>query len=186
MASACHAKIALMRLRQLKLDFVPEQDRLLMRISTSDGQEVLLWLTRRCVKLIWPLMLKMVESSPRVQLSGATAEARAALLGLEHERAVQAADFSKPYEQSALARPLGEEPILVTRIQSRREENGSHVLTLLPARGQGVHLSLDENLLHSCCKLFQNAVAKADWDFKLEFPQPPIEVAESEGARTLN
>jgi hypothetical protein len=175
-----------MRLRQLKLDFVPEQDRLLMRIATSEGQEVLLWLTRRCVRLIWPMMIKMVESNPRVQLPGASAEARAALLGLEHERAMRAADFSKPYEERSLARPLGEEPMLVTRVQSRREENGAHVLTLLPGSGQGIHLTLDEGLLHSCCRLLQNAVAKADWGFKLEFPAGPLETAKAEGARTLN
>lgn len=174
-----------MQLRQIKLDFVSEQDRLLMRISTSDNAEVLLWLTRRCVKLIWPMLLKMTEASPRVQLSGTTPEARAALLGMEHERAIQKADFTKPYEEGALARPLGEEPILVTRMQTRKEDNGQHVLTLLPTNGQGVHLRLDENLLHSCCRLFQNAVAKADWDFKLEFPQTPLEAVPQE-ARTLN
>jgi hypothetical protein len=175
-----------MQLRQLKIDFVPDQDRLLMRISTSDGKEVLLWITRRCVKLMWPMMLKMVETSLRIQRPGATQEARAALLGLEHERALQTADFSKPYQGAALARPLGEEPILVTRMQCRTDENGKQVLTLLPTEGQGIHLTLDESLLHSCCTLFQNAVAKADWDFKLEFPQAPMERDESEGARTLN
>jgi hypothetical protein len=178
--------MASMRLRQLKLDFVPEQDRLLMRVSTSESQEVLLWLTRRCVKLMWPMMLKMVESSPRVQLAGATAQARAALLDLEHQRAMQSADFSKPYETRSLAHPLGEEPLLVSRIQSRRDDGGAHVLTLLPIRGPGINLTLDESLLHSCCKLFQNAVAKSDWDMKLDFPCVPPEVARSEGARTLN
>jgi hypothetical protein len=175
-----------MQLRQIKLDFVPGQDRLLMRISTSDGAEVLLWLTRRCVKLMWPMLLKMTEASPRVQLSGTTPEARAALLGMEHARAIQSSDFSRPYEAAALARPLGEEPILVTRLQSRKEDSGQHVLTLLPTDGQGVHLRLDENLLHSCCRLLQNAVAKADWDFKLEFPQMPVEPLPGDGARTLN
>ena len=73
-----------MQLRQLKLDFVPDQDRLLLRISTSEAKEVLLWLTRRCVKMMWPLLIRMVESSPRVQLAATTPEARAALVGIEH------------------------------------------------------------------------------------------------------
>jgi hypothetical protein len=175
-----------MQLRQLKLDFVPEQDRLLLRISTSDGKEVLLWLTRRCVRMTWPLLLRMVESSPRVQLAATTPEARAAVLGMEHERAIRSADFSKPYREDALDHPLGSEPLLITKLQTRREESGGHILTLLPARGQGVHLTLDESLLHSFCRLLQNAVAKADWDFKLEFPAVGhVQPAES-GQPTLN
>ena len=72
-----------MQLHQIKIEFNAEHDRLLMSVSTSDGQEILLWLTRRCVKLLWPLLIKMVESQPRVQLQGATPEARAALVGME-------------------------------------------------------------------------------------------------------
>jgi hypothetical protein len=175
-----------MQLHQIRIDFDAENDRLLMCISTSDGKEVLLWLTRRCVKLMWPLFLKMVEASARVQLPGTTPEARAALLGLEHEKAMQQADFSRPYQEAARERPLGGEPILVARVHTRRDEAGNAVLTLLPASGQGVHLNLDDRLLHSCCKLLQNAVAKAEWDFKLEFPEAPLSSAESGGARTLN
>jgi hypothetical protein len=175
-----------MQLHQIKIDFNAEHDRLLMCISTNDGQEVLLWLTRRCVKLIWPMFLKMVESSARVQLQGNSPEARAALLGMEHEKAVQKADFSKPYEPSEKERPLGAAPLLVARIQTRRGEDGGNILTLLPLDGQGVHLTLDDRLLHSCCKLLQNAIAKADWDLKLEFPQPALAGTDPERPRTLN
>jgi len=44
------------------------------------------------------------------------------------------------------------------------------VLGLLPQQGQGIHLTLDNTLLHSLCKLLQNAVAKSDWDIVLELP----------------
>jgi hypothetical protein len=175
-----------MNLHQIKIDFNAEHDRLLMCVSTSDGQEVLMWLTRRCVKLLWPMFLKMVESNARVQLQGSSPEARAALVGIEHEKAVQKADFSKPYEPVAKQRPLGAEPLLIARVQTRREESGSSVLTLLPLQGQGINLTLDDRLLHSCCKLLQNAVGRADWDFKLELPQAGVSAADAERPRTLN
>ena len=41
-----------MRLHQLKLDFNPEQDRLLLRVSTDNQLEVRLWLTRRALRLL--------------------------------------------------------------------------------------------------------------------------------------
>ncbi len=169
-----------MQLRQISVDFDPAEDRLRMRIASSEGQEVALWLTRRCVKLMWPLLMKMVEASPRVQLHAADPQARAALVGFRHEQAMQQADFSKPYQEPR-ERPLGAAPILVARIHTGRDESGNHVLSLLPAEGQGINLSMDENLLHSCCRLLQNASAKAEWDFALEFP-----AAAPEGARVLN
>jgi hypothetical protein len=175
-----------MNLHQIKIDFNAEHDRLLMCISTSDRQEVLLWLTRRCVKLLWPLFIKMVEMNERVQLQGASADAKAALLGMEHEKAVQKADFSKPYEEAGRERPLGAEPLLVARMQTRRDASGANILTLLPLQGQGINLALDDRLLHSCCKLLQNAVARAEWDLKLEFPQPTLAMAETGQPRTLN
>ena len=74
-----------MRLHQLKIDFEAEQDRLLMLVSTSDQVEVRLWLTRRFVKLLWPLLVKLAEEvSPRIRTQ-VNPEARKALLGLEHE-----------------------------------------------------------------------------------------------------
>ena len=175
-----------MNLHQIKLEFIAEQDRMLLRISTSDAKEVLMWLTRRCVKLLWPLLMKMAQSSPRVQLQGSSAEARAALLGMEHEKAVRRADFSRPYEAAPRERPLGEQPILVARIETRKDERGNHVLTLLPARGQGVHVTLDEAVLHSFCRLLQNAVGRADWDLKLDFPDVAPRPEQPEGARTIN
>ena len=87
-----------MKLHQLKVDYDAEQDRLLMLVATSEGVELRLSLTRRFVKLLWPLLVKLAEeASPRIRTQ-ANPEARKALLGLEHEHAVSKADFSKPYD----------------------------------------------------------------------------------------
>lgn len=174
-----------MRLHQLKLEFNPEQDRLVLHVLTDDGAEILLWLTRRCVKLLWTALLRMLQSNASVQLQGATPEARDALMGLQHEKALQGANFAKPYEE-AKERPLGAAPILVGKIQTSRDSNQNNVLTLLPLNGQGVNLSLDEGLLHSFCKILQNAVARADWDLRLELPRSAMVMPAVEGARTIN
>jgi hypothetical protein len=175
-----------MRLHQLKLEFVAEQDRLLLRLSTDSGAEVLLWLTRRCVKRLWPVLLAMAQEKPEIKLQ-ANPEARKALLGFQHEKAVAQADFSKPYQDVPRERPLGTDPFVVTRIQPRRDPQGRHVLGLLPTEGQGVHVTLDDGLLHGFAKLLQNAVAKAEWDMELKLPDPVVATPLAEGGRpTLN
>jgi hypothetical protein len=173
-----------MKLHQLRLDYNAEQDRLLLRISTDDGKEVLLWLTRRCVKLMWPLLVEMAKSSPRISLQSSP-EARAALLGLEHERALQGADFSRPYEEVGRERPLGHAPLLVTRVQVGRDAEGKHVLTLAPASEQRVNVTLDDKLLHSFCRLLQKVVGDTDWNLTLDLPKASVADGER-AARTLN
>jgi hypothetical protein len=176
-----------MKLHQLKIDYNPEQDRLLMLISTIDNAEVRMWLTRRFVKLIWPLLVKLAEdASPRIRTQ-ANPEARKALLGLEHEHAVSKADFSKPYDAASLATPLGAAPILLARIQTGHDRAGQPVVALHPSDGQGVTLTFDSVLLHSVCRLLQAAVKKSDWDMELKLPgTEPQEEAGERAVRTLN
>ena len=175
-----------MRLHQLKIDYAAEQDRLLMMIAASEQVEVRMWLTRRFVKLLWPLLVKLAEeASPRIRTQP-NPEARKALLGIEHEQAVSKADFSKPYEEGARAMPLGAEPLLLARIQTGNDPNGQPVLAMHPAEGQGVTLTLDPVLLHSVCRLIQAAVKKSDWDMDLNLPgSAPEQVSEGE-RRTIN
>ncbi len=176
-----------MRLHQLKVDYDAEQDRLLMLVATNEAVELRLSLTRRFVKLLWPLLVKLAEeASPRIRTQ-ANPEARKALLGMEHEHAVSKADFSKPYDAAGSERPLGELPLLLARIQTGHDRNGQPVVALHPADGQGITLTFDSVLLHSLCRLLQSAVKKSDWDMELKLPgTEPQEGAAGERVRTLN
>lgn len=158
-----------MKIRQVKIEFNAEQDRLLARFATDEGAEMLLWLTRRCVRLLWPILIRMAETAPAIAVQAAP-EARKALLGMEHEKALAQADFATPYKEEAASHPLGTEPILVARMNHGRSPDGQNVLTLLPREGQGLNLGLDYKLLHGITKLIQEAVAKAEWDLPLVVP----------------
>jgi hypothetical protein len=175
-----------MRLHQLKVDYEAEQDRLVMLVATSEGVELRLALTRRFVKLLWPLLVKLAEeASPRIRTQ-ANPEARRALLGIEHEHAVSKADFSKPYDAGESSRPLGDAPLLLARIQTGHDRKGQPVVALHPSQGQGVTLSLDSVLLHSLCRLLQSAVKKSDWDMELKLPGTDAVAGGERPARTLN
>jgi hypothetical protein len=175
-----------MRLHQLKIDYDAESDRLLMQIATSEQSEVRLALTRRFVKLLWPLLVRLAEeASPKIRTQ-ANPEARKALLGLEHEQAVTKADFSKPYEGETLSKPLGEAPILLTRIQTGHDRDGQPVVALHPSQGQGITLTFDSVLLHSVCRLLQAAVKKSDWDMELKLPGAEAPPPPERQPRTLN
>lgn len=173
-----------MKLKQIKIEFSPIQDRLVMRIATDANTEMLLWLTRRCVKILWPALMALAAKAPDILLQSHP-EAKTALLGMRHEEAVKKGDFSKPYEEAALVRPLGQDPILVSRIQTKREDSGQFLLSLMPEQGQGVNVALDEALLHSLCKLIQSVVGTAQWDLELKLPGA-VPVPDDRAGVTLN
>lgn len=173
-----------MKLHQIKIEFDAEQDRLRLRVSTVSGEEALLWLTRRCVRRLWPLLVGGAEASPQVATRAADPQVKKALLEFQHERAISQGQFGKQYEDVPRTRPLGDAPLLVTKLQRRAGPQGRIILGLLPSRGQGIFLTLDEALLHGFIKLLQQAVQRAEWGFKLELPWNERSDSEA-GERTL-
>ena len=53
-------------LHQLNLTISTEEDRLLLRLSTSGRSEYRLWLTRRFVRALWDVLVKAAERQPGV------------------------------------------------------------------------------------------------------------------------
>ena len=49
-----------MNIHQLSVNYLQEQDRILLRINTSAGEELRLWLTRRLTLNLWPMLTKIV------------------------------------------------------------------------------------------------------------------------------
>jgi hypothetical protein len=166
-----------MMLHQIQVVFDAAEDRLLVRISTTDNQEFRAWMTRRFVKLIWPHLIRSIES--KVALKAPMPDARQAVMGFEHEKAVKETDFSKPFEnKQERAMPLGPAPFLVTQGNIGRDANNNHKISLNPAQGQGMEMAFDDRLMHSFCKLVQQAVAQAQWDIELVVPDgnaPPAD-----------
>ncbi|HJP21817.1 MAG: hypothetical protein QF546_08920 [Alphaproteobacteria bacterium] len=155
------------RLHQFSVDYVAEEDRLLLKVSTTDGQEIRAWLTRRYVRTIWQLIGKLLERHPEVQRQSDQAT-RQAIVTYQHDKAVKAADFSQPYQEAeeVTVRPAGDEPILPITLKIKTKGN-MHTLTLTPQEGKEVALSLDSDHLHSFAHLLVAAVKRAEWQLDL-------------------
>jgi hypothetical protein len=154
------------KIHQMQIVFVPEQDRLLFRLRTTDGSEMKLWLTRRYVKLLWNVMKQMLgKLHSGKDADGRTSEAQ---LSFQHEQALAKMNFATPYQEAPHAyRPLGEEPVLVANIQVKPGLENTQMLCMHPVRGSGIEIAMDSFWLHSLCKLLVGAVKSADWDLNL-------------------
>ena len=154
------------QLEQFSVSYDATQDRLLLRVRTSDDAEFRFWLTRRYVDLLWPVLMKMADtfSARKAPADPAT---RGILAEMAHGAAVSEANFSDQY-QNGSSFPLGEAPILLSKISVTTKEGNTQTLTLLPQEGQGLHLELDEKLVHVIARLLQEACNGADWGLKLQ------------------
>lgn len=157
-----------MSLHQMNLSFDAYQDRLLLRVSTTEQTEYRFWLTRRMVKRLWPGLVQLTQSTEPVRRQTAPA-ARHAMLEFQREQALSEAKFGDPYPAEALRPAVPGEPMLVGNVKLRSEAGG-HVLVLLPREGEGVTLRLETRLLHALMKLLQDMVARLEWDLALEWP----------------
>ena len=68
------------KLSQIQVSFAPAEDRLLLRVSTDEHTEFQFWLTRRYVRLLWPILEQMVAVTPADHPSAPT-HARASAAG---------------------------------------------------------------------------------------------------------
>lgn len=162
------------QLHQIQIRFDPKEDRLLMRIKTSDEAEFRFWLTRRYVKLLWPIVLKMLEADQQIVSQG-DPTAKSAVLSFQHEKALQQSDFSTEFKEETSTLPLGETPVVLARIQLKQRKDGLNVLCMHPEKGEGIELSMNKMLLHSFSKLLTDAVAVSEWDIELRIADEGID-----------
>ena len=118
------------QLEQFSASYDATQDRLLLRVRTSDDAEFRFWLTRRYVDLLWPVLMKMADtfSARKAPADPAT---RGILAEMAHGAAVSEANFSDQC-QNGSSFPLGEAPILLSKISVTTKEGNTQTLTLLP------------------------------------------------------
>jgi len=153
-------------INQIQMSFNPTEDRLLLRMNTTDSAGFQFWLTRRYVKLLWPVLLNMLSKDGQISIQ-TTEDAKKEVLSFQHQEVAQKMDYSQNYQSEAQQEPLGVEPILLGKISVNQRQDGTQVLSMHPEVGQGVELALNQTLLHSICKLLQDTVAKTDWDVDL-------------------
>jgi len=150
---------------QIQLNFQAIEDRLLLRVSTLDSHIYQIWLTRRYVKVLWSALLRGLDKlhSPH----HADKHTRAAIISFRHEHITEQADFSSDFNEQKAHYPFGDRPILVSELEFKIDEKGIQTLIMCPENEKGIELNLDENILHSLCKLLIDTVDATDWDLNL-------------------
>ena len=166
-----------MRIHQLSFSHDREQDRILVRINSTDGDEFRLWLTRRLAIQLLPLLDKVLaeqlakSGKPGVShLIGADEDTKRMMTEFQSSDAIKDADFSTPYDNLARNLPLGPNPLLVTEVGFKPLR--TELLEVLFTEGsraapgsepRQLRLNLDLKLSHSFGHMLRGCFAKAQW-----------------------
>lgn len=163
-----------MKVHQLSVTYLREQDRLLVRINTSEAEELRLWFTRRLMLELWPMMHKVLTdqlvSLESSITSGAAADEdmKQMLADFRKQEFLQEADFDTPYNDQQARLPLGEEPLLVTDLTITHLAGSMVALEFIenpPGAGtpRSFRLELDPPLMQGFVHLVDQALTQASW-----------------------
>lgn len=151
-------------LYQFRFEYSSDEDRVMFRVSTTDHAEYLIWFTRRYVKLLWRQLQVSIETHPEVARHSSLLT-RKSVAAFRRDTALARTDFSKEYEAPRVTeRPLGEHPIVATRLRITSNAQGMKVMHLSPHAGKEISIALTDELLHSFSHILGQIVAKAEWD----------------------
>lgn len=156
------------QLHQMQLSYVSEEDRILLRMNTRARQEFRFWLTRRYVGLLWKTITQVVEQREFTKEPVKDELKKAAHIQDKHVKTVENSDFKTQYQESTYL-PLGEEPSLLFSTGIKPDPEGRALLCMHPKDGQGIELALNDQIVHSFCKLLIDTTEKAQWDLNLKW-----------------
>jgi hypothetical protein len=163
-----------MKIHQLSVNYLAEQDRILVRINTSGAQEIRIWLTRRLMLGLWPLLSKILTKhmlqleAAGTLLDTADEELKKMLTDFRKEEFLKQADFDTPYQERSVTLPLGEEPLLVTDVDAAPLPSGRLRLTFHEKppsedKPRNFQLELDPKLMQGLMHLLEQALARSQW-----------------------
>ncbi len=162
---------------QLTIDYVPTEDRLLLKIGMGE-EEAQFWLTRKALKMLWPILgqasLHLV-SNPTLP-----ANLRHEVAEMQRQAMTRELDYATPYKVERKIVWAGG-PQLVTQVDLRQMDDGTLQLQLTAVNGGCVNLGLNLHIQAGLTDMLQKAVAGTDWDLSLDV-KPTLSPAVTEKA----
>ncbi|MEE4190541.1 MAG: hypothetical protein V2I66_03120 [Halieaceae bacterium] len=150
------------KLRQVNVTYDKAEDRLLLKVSTSDSKEFRAWCTRRYTQALMEQLEALFESEVDEQ-QVVPKEARKEVARMKHGGEVSEESFKQPYEAEPVSYPLGEEGVLLTTLRYNILESGVVAMNFSDRDGQGMTLNLNHKLRHQVYELFRRACERAAW-----------------------
>jgi len=184
------------KIHQIQFQFLPIEDRLLLKMNTTSNEEFRFLLTRRFVSLLYPILSKILDTNISNTHSNKkdssidnqpTEHVRQKIVKQQQQDTIKNADTSRPYQSNDLTQPLGTQPILLANISTHVDDDNVK-LSLTPKDGQGISFIIDQNLTHLLRNLLLESLKFADWqlDFQADLTSSTTGNISQSGKRILH
>lgn len=166
-----------MNIRQINAAYLPEEDRILLRVTLVGGDELRFWLTRASVRDYLPKAQAWMAASeappaPSGRVERSLPAASQAMEAFRREKAAAQSDFSQPLVPGERL-PLGEVPVLVTRVELQAE---AEKLLLHMVDKRIATMNLGATLLPGTLRLLREVIGGVDWGFQQVAPPVPEQI----------
>lgn len=147
-----------MSIQQFNGEWIPREDRLLLRINTSRDEEFRFWLTR--------LMLKnLLHGTHQVSVKALekthTPEVAQVVQAFQQQAVAQQVKYDNSFKGGS-QKPLGDEPSLVTGVSINAD--ATHIVIALQlANGKNLRLNLQPQVWDRMAVLLNQLQANAQW-----------------------
>ncbi|MBA3774774.1 MAG: hypothetical protein H0X13_20420 [Ramlibacter sp.] len=163
-----------MKIHQLSVTYLAEQDRILVRVNTAAAEEMRLWLTRRLMLGLWPLLSKLLTKhllmleAAGSSLDTAGEDLKKMLADFRKEEFLKHADFETPYEENQPQLPLGEQPLLVTDVDASPLPSGRLRLSFNERppgteKPRSFQMEMEPKLMQGLMHLLEQALGRSQW-----------------------
>jgi hypothetical protein len=143
------------KLHQINMQYSSKEDRILLRTSTENNDEYLIWLTRRYTKLLIDILDKEIEQRGGTTTIGTQKETK---------KLLNDGAFEKPYvEETPKTHPLGEKGVLAFGIKTGSDKNGNFALVIQSESGKGITYNLNDSLIYMFYSLLTQSIERAEW-----------------------
>lgn len=167
-----------MNIHQLSVNYVIEQDRILMQANTLAGEVLSTWFTRRLTANLYPRLVQLATDAElkNGELSAPDASARKMVMDFKKQNVLLQGDFKTPFNQTASIFPIGPEPLLATAVNFTALGQGALRVEFLEqlanqTENRSFQVTLAAELLHGFMHLFESAIQSSGWGM-IEKPNP--------------
>jgi hypothetical protein len=156
------------RLHQINMEYRAEEDRVVLKINTTDRKEVRVALTRRFVRQFWDSLQTILAAQPAPSGLPATPPERKAMVAFRAERAAPEESFRDKFEGGAEF-PLGTQAVLAVGFDYAPPAGATPAkIAFVLKGGAEIGMPVNETILHSIVKLLQAVNERSGWDLRLE------------------
>ena len=179
-----------MNIHQLSVTYEPDQDRILVQINTLAGEVLRVWLTRRLVINLLPLLTREIIhlEAGSAQLASQDDATQKMLMEFKKQAFIAQGDFKTPFNPTAAVFPIGPEPLLATSVHLTHAGSGALRIGFdekLVAGGaaRGFEAALASDLMHGFMHLLESAIGLSNWGVLLASnPQATLDDAEGKNS----